>query len=1270
MPNPSWFISRDGLRYGPFTWEQLCDMVAHRQLGPHDQLWSATTEQWQRADAVPGLFAPDDRGARTTPASSDERSDHESPDDAAARPPRRRWRIGVAVAVVVGLGLAAVLWLVLRPATGPAGPPQPRVGEILVSEKLEPDSAARTVTDGQRLSVTVPGGLLQSPQPLSIAAIEEAPLPSPGTTMLAGYDIRLGELHQFDQPLVIELAYDPAQLDASQPVDAQIVCRYWEPELSVWVPMGCQADEERAVMRIETDHLTMVGFFAVMNPYYLPTRWFTVDMPLRTSSNKSAPYSRKQYRFRIFVAESDSAATNKARLALVEKIEEGLREAILSYDDQGFELNRSFGAADMDVFVEVKGTNKYNENLWWSGYVIMYLNDSDGEELKHIAAHELFHSIEHRYQNSYRLLRRRWWMEACAEYAADEVIYGGKGSGMQIGEKNRELWENPLSSHADGAETTAYRAAHFVRYYLRRAKVSHKQVWDELETRNVLGQTVGTAAGFARVALSRKLNQEYIFDPLDELAGGTLRAIYRDFIAFHFFDSKSGQLIRRLPGDQRPTLTDADRAEYQAYRKSGKPTKAQIDAKYAEIQARVAERVARAEDRYANAYRLTVPPNALWAASVFEPTAVSVLPVTTDGKKSVDKVPLPGGFAGKMWGLGVQLPRGIDHRAVRIEVASGPLPAHVELCVYHLEGDVRRDGGVEPRVCLTGSELSSPAIDMAAEDGLYVLMVNTSLDDYGLAVRAVSEPLPIETTRLGSSGRTLLAPAWVVRDRASANSFELTGWPAEWSRWKIQLASGDDDVGALRQRVEAEVKDLVTGLARVEDGVPDSSALLEHGGEYRLYRATLEHEFADAGTTVAQGLAVPHEAGERRTIDVEVHAVLHAHEDGGVMAYAVARPGEREPVARALQSVVIGRAAIERRRVAIGDRGYSVSVPVTFAKANAAPPVLLSMLRGGDWAHIQAVAADAAVGTGGMERSFKETMNRGGAKIRDYAVLAQFIVSGVSARYAVYEGLARVMGPAGEERLPCDYHVVYFVKGDVAFFLYAVAHRDERTAMRKIIWTLQGPADEPGTVPSTNPPPPPPPEDTSCAEPPPTVAVVEYAPYIQQGSRSQDRFGTVTYTFPGTQTESYRESQWDDGAKKGVLAWALKDGSAVPHGRNINWNRDGSVYTDSGYRNGQFHGWVRGYHDNGKLAAESGFKDGLHHGPYRRFLSTGQLYEEKGFKDGAHHGWHKTYYPDGTPKSAEGWKDDKPHGPWRTFDGQGKLTSERCFNNGERVEAP
>ena len=52
----TWHISRDGARFGPYTWERMVQMAGAGNIGPRDMVWNEGMSSWQSAVQVQGLM--------------------------------------------------------------------------------------------------------------------------------------------------------------------------------------------------------------------------------------------------------------------------------------------------------------------------------------------------------------------------------------------------------------------------------------------------------------------------------------------------------------------------------------------------------------------------------------------------------------------------------------------------------------------------------------------------------------------------------------------------------------------------------------------------------------------------------------------------------------------------------------------------------------------------------------------------------------------------------------------------------------------------------------------------------------------------------------------------------------------------------------------------------------------------------------------------------------------------------------------------------------
>ena len=139
-----------------------------------------------------------------------------------------------------------------------AEPEDVPLGEVLLVETVEPSSQPQTIETPDGVKVTLPAGVVAEPTELIIAdGGIEPDLPPTAERVLRAVDIRLGDQHVFDEPIIIEVPFSPADLPADVEAGKAIAAMYWHPRARAWVSVPVQVDADAGVMRIATPHLTL-----------------------------------------------------------------------------------------------------------------------------------------------------------------------------------------------------------------------------------------------------------------------------------------------------------------------------------------------------------------------------------------------------------------------------------------------------------------------------------------------------------------------------------------------------------------------------------------------------------------------------------------------------------------------------------------------------------------------------------------------------------------------------------------------------------------------------------------------------------------------------------------------------------------------------------------------------------------------------------------------------------------------------------------------------
>lgn len=306
----TWYLLRDGNRFGPYSWEALWQMGAEGLILPDDLIWSPTLGNWTPAREIASLWPLAD-----TP-----------PPEARPRG-RLLFALAGAFAVVAIVAAAVLLVMHLRgasidnyyPKEGPAGsyvvletsrriepdrvsvrygdtplsvtglserclgvmlPLDAKSGALrlfdgdreldsvefnvtrpvatgLLRETITPSPTDRVVTSAAGISVRIPGGLIPEARTLSITRIENAAVPRDNPfEPIEVIDVSIDGIEQLDGVVEIGVPYDPAKLDPRIPVDSNFAPARWDEENKRWVDLYYRVDESTNTVYFVTDHLS------------------------------------------------------------------------------------------------------------------------------------------------------------------------------------------------------------------------------------------------------------------------------------------------------------------------------------------------------------------------------------------------------------------------------------------------------------------------------------------------------------------------------------------------------------------------------------------------------------------------------------------------------------------------------------------------------------------------------------------------------------------------------------------------------------------------------------------------------------------------------------------------------------------------------------------------------------------------------------------------------------------------------------------------------
>ncbi len=492
--------------------------------------------------------------------------------------------------------------------TKPDSPPEavvpeypPDVAVLLTpwSKTVRPSADSQTVRCNPRLQITIPGGLLKQEEQLSVAAVPEAKIPRDSVLSfqtLACWDVRLGELHQFDPPLEVELPYDPALLNPEAPVAEQIMAFRWDESRRRWVMLPVRVDEERRTVVAQANHLSRLWFLYIRVPGLDWLTWKKIALvPVVVLGGHHvyektfldahlSPHCLVLYSKKMIVENSalnDAAwkkrgggqewivlgPRNSSRVKWVkdfwidkDQVFEGYRPGVPLYVqdlahfvDAAYERYKALNYKVPSGRVLVKLDSNYISLYQWSfGAAGMFdkifdrihicsANCDSPTVLKKTAAHELFHAVQHEDFAGLSMTSFStylWWLEAGAEYAACREAFtieqmGGKGNSSGV---NPRMFEKPLSAtgQASPYDDHEYERAFFLDYVVGRGASFH-----------TVHTAVATYNGHSH-AIFAPLNRA-----LRDCTNEGLSDHYRGFVN-HFVFSKTSPVASLVP-DQRCT---------------------------------------------------------------------------------------------------------------------------------------------------------------------------------------------------------------------------------------------------------------------------------------------------------------------------------------------------------------------------------------------------------------------------------------------------------------------------------------------------------------------------------------------------------------------------------------------------------------------------------------------------------------------------------------------------------------------------------------------
>ena len=396
------------------------------------------------------------------------------------------------------------------PASAPPGAPAP-----LVSKILETSSSPQLVSYQDRVGVIIPAGTLQSRQTVTISPAPNLPAhPSKGFTQLAAYDVSMGNVREFKEPLTIEIAYDPATIPSNIPPDKALSVAWWDAGLKAWVNAPFAVDTTRNVIMIPTTHLSVWEVVALTKSwalketehfkiYFDPGSSFNVGGSTGPAANMATEvgtslekaykaYDDAKFSMRLTFIPTTAIGTFMGTLTggIIGGVAGGYAGGLAGARaglNAGGRIGATIGTAAGAILVGSKtyvildqATVSAEWNKMYTGEIYVPLKHTSYDELRHDLAHELFHAVQNGYFSvaesggpiaDYLGTNGHWWIEATADYAPVSVGLSNLDALPKITPK---YFQQALPTEGNERE---YITSRFIAYMAKRG-VDFKSMWD------------------------------------------------------------------------------------------------------------------------------------------------------------------------------------------------------------------------------------------------------------------------------------------------------------------------------------------------------------------------------------------------------------------------------------------------------------------------------------------------------------------------------------------------------------------------------------------------------------------------------------------------------------------------------------------------------------------------------------------------------------------------------------------------------------------------
>ncbi len=305
----------------------------------------------------------------------------------------------------------------------------------LVDQTVEPAATLQIIVGAGAARVGVPGGLLLASQSLTLRELTVAPaMAAPLVASAIAYDLRLGTLAAFVQPIEVEVPLDPALVAqaTADPSNAVRVAR-WDEGIRQWTPIVATVDSTsgKLLMAAERPGLLL--------PYVVPIGNQAAAIPAADRQAAPPPPGTRMAYTEHFIYTFDQrlngtidGVTYDAEV-IMQVLSDIFEAAYNTYDSTAYPVAEYgvtpgllWGQRDRRGMVNLplQGVPipeaEYNVIAKWYNIPLDY---DTLENLVGTVGHEQFHMVQNQTWTFPTMLANLWFMDVTADYAGFREAY-------------------------------------------------------------------------------------------------------------------------------------------------------------------------------------------------------------------------------------------------------------------------------------------------------------------------------------------------------------------------------------------------------------------------------------------------------------------------------------------------------------------------------------------------------------------------------------------------------------------------------------------------------------------------------------------------------------------------------------------------------------------------------------------------------------------------------------------------------------------------------